>query len=78
MAQDILNLTVRSPVLTAVRDFFFFSLLSTNWCIAYAFLLVVILLVVVLWVIMIVVFYPFNRHVWVTMCQAVTPSVLWR
>ena len=24
MAQDILNLTVRSPVLTAVRDFFFF------------------------------------------------------
>jgi len=76
MTQDVLNLTVRrSPVLAAVRDFV--SLLNTNSCIAYAFLLVVIVLLVVLWVIMIGVFCPFNRHVWVTMCQAVTPSVPW-
>jgi len=75
MAQDVLNLTVRSPVSNAIRDFV--SLLNTNLCIAYAFLLVIIVLLVVFWVIMTGVFYPFNRCVWVTMCQAVTPSVPW-
>lgn len=75
MAQDVLNLTVsRSQVLTAIGDI---VLLNTTLCIAYAFLVIVTVLLVVFWVIMIGVFYPFNRHVWVTVCQAVTPSVPW-
>ena len=76
MAQDVLNCTVsRSRVLTAIGDIILMS--NTNSCIAYAFLVILIVLLVVFWVIMIGVFYPFNRHVWVTMCQAVTPSVPW-
>jgi hypothetical protein len=78
IAQDVLNLAVRrNPVLTAIGDFVLFS--NTNSCIAYEFLVVVVVIVLLLvfWVIMIDVFYPFNRYVWLTMCQVVTPSVPW-
>jgi hypothetical protein len=76
MAQDVLNLAVRrNPLLTAIGDLVLLS--NTNSCIAYEFLVVVIVLLLVFWVILIDVFYPFNRHVWLTMCQVVTPSVPW-
>jgi len=39
---------------------------------------VVVVIVVVFWVIVIGVFYFFNRHIWITMCQAVTLSVTWK
>jgi hypothetical protein len=78
MAQDVLNLAVRrNPVLTAIRDFVLFS--NTSSCIAHEFVVVVVIVLLpVFWVITIDVFYPFNRYVWLTMCQVVTPSIPWQ
>jgi flagellar basal body-associated protein FliL len=40
-------------------------------------IVIVVVIIVVFCVIVIGVFYLFNRHIRITMCQAVTPSVTW-